>query len=200
MDWIGVTGPTLLSARSFEGRAAARNRKTENVMEDETAIVGDYLIRSGTSDDLLRLESLWLSLYEHQKSNGMLLDLPANAFTLWTASLAPILGRFACLFVAEKNEELFGFLAARIRSLPPYFGGAQAGFISDIYVAETDRGHGLGRKLVLMATDWFQKLGLTRIELQVIMNNTPARELYRQLGWAEELVQMVWEPGPGSPP
>ncbi len=165
-------------------------------MEDETELIGDYLIRSGTSDDVLRLESLWLALYEHQKSHGMLLDLPVDAFSHWTASLAPILTRFACLFVAEKNGELVGFLAGRIRSLPPYFGGSQAGFISDVYVAEPDRGHGLGRKLVLMATGWFQKLGLARIELQVIMNNLPARELYRQLGWSEELVQMVWEPKP----
>jgi ribosomal protein S18 acetylase RimI-like enzyme len=168
--------------------------QAENLMEDETAIIGDYLIRSGTSDDVRRLEPLWLALYEHQKSNGMLLDLPADAFSHWTESLAPILTRFACLFVAEKNGVLVGFLAGRIRSLPPYFGGSQAGFISDVYVAEPDRGHGLARKLVLMATAWFQKLGLTRIELQVIMNNTPARELYRRLGWSEELVQMVWEP------
>jgi hypothetical protein len=50
----------------------------------------------------------------------------------------------------------------------------------------------------LSATRWFQKLGLRRIELQVIMNNTPARELYHQLGWSEELVQMVWEPKAGE--
>ena len=70
------------------------------------------------------------------------------------------------------------------------------GFISDVFVGEADRGRGLGRALVVMETGWFQKLGLTRIELQVIMNNTPARELYRRLGWSEELVQMVWEPKP----
>src|SRR2546422_7777153 len=97
----------------------------------ELAAIGDYLIRSGSADDLLRLESLWLALYEHQKSNGMLLDLPADAFSHWASSLTPILNRFACLFVAEKNSMLVGFLAGRIRSLPPYFGGSQAGFISD---------------------------------------------------------------------
>lgn len=163
-------------------------------MEDKTAKVGEYLIRLGSGDDLVRLESLWLALYEHQKRHGMLLDLPMDAFHHWTASLGPILDRFACLFVAEKNGELVGFLAGRIRFLPPYFGGSQAGFISEVYVADADRGHGLGRKLVSVATSWFQTLGLTRIELQVIMNNTPARNLYRELGWSEELIQMVWEP------
>jgi len=160
----------------------------------ETARIGEYLVRSGSSDDLLRIEALWLALYEHQTRNGMLLDLPTDAFRHWTESVNPLLGRFACLFVAEKSEELVGFLVGRVRALPPYFGGTQAGFISEVYVAEADRGHGLGRKLVLTGTRWFQELGLKRIELQVIMNNTPARNLYRQLGWSEELVQMIWKP------
>ena len=162
-------------------------------MQDETASIGNYLIRPGNGDDMSRLESLWLAFYEDQKRQGMLLDLAVDAFTHWTKSYVPVLGRFACLFVAEKNGELVGFLAGRIRSLPPYFGGFQAGFISDVYVADADRGQGVGRHLVLLATRWFQELGLTRIELQVITNNTPAREFYRQLGWSEELVQMVWE-------
>jgi len=165
-----------------------------DVLENENAIVGDYLIRAGTSEDIQRLDSLWLALYEQQKTNGMLVKLPPDAFDQWVASLAPILDRFACLFVAEKAGELVGFLAGRIRSLPPYFGGTQTGFISDVFVAEAHRGKGLGRKLVSTATSWFQQLGLSRVELQVITNNTPARELYRQLGWAEELVQMVWAP------
>jgi len=162
-------------------------------MENEAVSIGDYLIRPGSSDEVLRLESLWLRFYEDQKSRGMLLDLPADAFSRWTESYIPILGRFACLFVAEINGELIGFLAGRIRSLPPYFGGGQAGFISDVYVADAHRGQGLGRQLVLLATRWFQGLGLTRIELQVVRNNTPALEFYRQLGWSEELIQMVWE-------
>ena len=162
-------------------------------MDNETARIGDYLIRPGSSEDMPRLESLWLAFYEDQKRRGMLLDLPVDAFAHWTKSYVPVLGRFACLFVAEKNGDLVGFLAGRIRSLPPYFGGSQAGFISEVYVANAHRGQGLGRHLVLSATRWFQKVGLMRIELQVIMNNTPARELYHQLGWSEELVQMVWQ-------
>jgi GNAT superfamily N-acetyltransferase len=152
-----------------------------------------YLIRHGGRDDAQSLESLWRALYNDQKSNGMLLDLPADAFHHWTESIVPILGRFACLLIAEKNTEPVGFLAGRIRSLPLYFGGGETGFISDVYVAENHRRQGLGRKLVVDATNWFQALGLSRIELQVIMKNRGARDLYRQLGWADELVQMVWQ-------
>jgi hypothetical protein len=40
---------------------------------------------------------------------------------------------------------------------------------------------------------WFKQSGITRVELQVVMNNEPARRLYREMGWVEELVQMVWQ-------
>jgi ribosomal protein S18 acetylase RimI-like enzyme len=153
----------------------------------------DYLVREGTAEDVPRLKSLWLALYDNQKANGMLVDLPEDAFDRWTASLLPMLGRFTCVFVAEKGEELAGFLAGRVRALPAYFGGAQVGFISDVYVDPAHRRTGLGRQLVSTATEWFQSLGITRLELQVIVNNPAARKLYKDLGWSEELLQMVWQ-------
>jgi GNAT superfamily N-acetyltransferase len=153
----------------------------------------DYVIREGAADDVPRLQSLWLALYENQKVNGMLVDLPNDAFQRWVASLVPMLGRFTCVFVVEKGSDLVGFLAGRVRALPPYFGGAQVGFISEVYVDDAHRRNGLGRQLVSTAMDWFRHLGITRLELQVIMNNPSARKLYRDLGWSEELVQMVWQ-------
>jgi ribosomal protein S18 acetylase RimI-like enzyme len=104
-----------------------------------------------------------------------------------------MLGRFACLFVVERNGELVGFLAGRIRALPSYFGGTQAGFISDVYVDDAHRRNGFGRQLVSTAMDWFRNLGISRLELQVIVNNPAARKLYQDLGWSEELLQMVWQ-------
>jgi ribosomal protein S18 acetylase RimI-like enzyme len=154
----------------------------------------DYLVREGTADDVPRLRLLWLALYENQKANGMLVDLPDDAFDRWTASLAPMLGRFTCLFVVEKRGSPVGFLAGRIRALPAYFGGSQVGFISDVYVDSEHRRNGFGRQLMLMATNWFRNAGVKRLELQVIVNNPSARKLYTDLGWSEELLQMVLQP------
>ena len=151
-------------------------------------------IREAVEDDLSRLRPMWLSLYEHQRKNGMLIELPVDAFQHWSNSLIPVLGRFGCLFVAEDNGELVGFLAGRIRSLPQYFGGDQVGFISEVFVQDSHRSHGIGRRLVAKAVSWFNDQNITRLELQVITRNEGARRLYRQLGWVEELVQMVWLP------
>lgn len=160
----------------------------------ETTANGDYQIRLAVPDDLPRVESMWMALYEHQQQNGMLIQLPANAFELWLSSLKPLLGRFAWLFIIESDGELAGFLAGRVRSLPPYFGGAQVGFISEVYVSDDHRQRGLGERLVTTAMEFFRERGMARVELQVIMNNPAARKLYQRLGWSEELVQMVWQP------
>jgi ribosomal protein S18 acetylase RimI-like enzyme len=149
--------------------------------------------RLATGDDLERVEPLWRALYEHQKANGMFLEIPADGYQHWAASMKPVLGRFACLLLAEGEAELCGFLAGRIRTLPPYFGGYTVGFISEVYVDGSHRKQGIGAEMVTRAVAWFAENGISRVELQVIMNNEPARRLYRQLGWREELVQMVWQ-------
>ena len=36
---------------------------------------------------------------------------------------------------------------------------------------------------------------VARVELHVMVKNERARVLYRELGWTEEVVQMVWDIG-----
>ena len=154
---------------------------------------GKVTVRLAGSDDLARLERLWLGLYKQQRDSGMRLEVPADGYEKWAGSLKAMLGRFACLFVAERGEDIAGFLAGRVRSLPPYFGGYPVGFISEVFVEESYRGRGIGGELVTRAVSWFKDCGISRIELQVIMKNEAARRLYRRLGWEEELVQMIWQ-------
>ena len=161
--------------------------------------VSHAVIRLAGGDDLSSVEPMWVALYEHQRANGMILELPPNAYEHWAASLKPLLGRFACLLVAESDGAAVGFLVGRIRSLPQYFGGYPVGFISEVFAGETHRNQGIGSNLVARAISWFEECGIARVELQVIINNEGARKLYRRLGWRDELVQMVWQKGHQGP-
>jgi GNAT superfamily N-acetyltransferase len=162
-------------------------------MEDQLpAADSSLVIRSGEKADVARLETHWCALYQHQREHGMLLAVPDNGFQQWAAPLASMLGRYACLFIAEEHGEIVGFLAGRIRSVPPYFGGFPCGFISDVFVSDAQRSRGIGEKLLDAASQWFQAHDIKRIELQVIINNVDARRFYQKHGWQEELVQMVW--------
>jgi GNAT superfamily N-acetyltransferase len=151
------------------------------------------ILRHATAADLDRIQPLWHALYQHQFEHGMLLRLPDGAYEAWLKSIAPFLGRFATVVVAELNGEIIAFVAGRIRTLPPYFGAATIGTISEVFVDDSHRGAGVGRRLLTFALDWFREQQITRIELQVVAGNPDGIRFYRQLGWHEELLQMVWD-------
>jgi GNAT superfamily N-acetyltransferase len=159
-------------------------------MSDSQVVV---TIRHGSLEDIDRIEPLWHALYKHQVEHGMLLRLPDDAFQAWVKSIAPFLDRFATLVVAERDHEILGFVAGRVRALPPYFGSSTIGSISEVFVADSHRGGHIGRRLLALAVNWFRTQQITRIELQVVAGNPDGVRFYRQLGWHEELLQMVWD-------
>lgn len=153
-------------------------------------------LREGTADDLPRIRSLWDALYEHQQAHGLLSELTVDGFERWAATLTAILGRFACLFVAEVMAEPVGFLAGRVRVPTAPFVPTPVGFVSEVFVATGRRGTGTGRRLIEAAEGWFVAQGVVRLELQVLSGNTAAQDAYKRLGWQDELVQMVYRLSP----
>ncbi len=153
----------------------------------------DLVLRTATLEDMDRIQPLWHALYQHQFQHGMLLRLPEGAYDAWLKSITPFLGRFANVVVGERNGEIVAFVAGRIRTLPPYFGSATVGAISEVFVSETHRSGGIGRRLLAYALEWFQAQQITRVELQVVAGNPDGIRFYKELGWHEELLQMVWD-------
>jgi GNAT superfamily N-acetyltransferase len=47
--------------------------------------------------------------------------------------------------------------------------------------------------LLGFALEWFRAQQIARVELQVVSGNPDALRFYRQLGWHDELHQMVWD-------
>jgi ribosomal protein S18 acetylase RimI-like enzyme len=58
-------------------------------------------------------------------------------------------------------------------------------WIEDVYVEDAARGTGLGRALVQAGLDRARERGCRRADLDVDPENTPARALYRSLGFTE---------------
>ncbi len=87
--------------------------------------------------------------------------------------------------VAMRDDEVLGWcdilpLAGQMRSHVGILG---------IGIAASERGKGLGRKLILAAIAKATERGLTRIELTVQSENHPARALYRSVGFVHEGTQ-----------
>ena len=155
--------------------------------------VGQPLVRPGTAADVDAVVPLWRRLYEDQTARGMLVRVPADGAAEWAESMRAIVGRFGCLVVSQTPGGIVGFAAGRLRNLPRHFGGASAGFISDVWVEPSARGHGLAALMIQEAVTWFRTQGVRRVELQVIAGNDTAAALYARLGFVGELTQMVRE-------
>src|SRR5882672_3206865 len=147
------------------------------------------IVRHAAAADVDRLDPLWGALYRHQAEHGMLLTLPDGAFGAWRRSMLPFLGRLAVIVVAEHAGAILGFVAGRVRTMPPYFGATPIGTISEVFVCEPHRGGGIGRQMLGSALEWFQSQKITRVELQVVAGNVHGLRFYSQLGWHKELVQ-----------
>ena len=151
------------------------------------------MIRFALAEELDKLESLWNALYEHQRSHGMRIALPQAAFSAWATAIRPSLNRFAIVVVAETVGRFVGFVAGRVRMLPPHFGSNPVGFIGEVFVADKHRSGGVGAKLLSSAIEWYRANGVERIELQVVSGNPDALRFYERLGWSPELVQLTFD-------
>jgi ribosomal protein S18 acetylase RimI-like enzyme len=148
------------------------------------------MIRQATVQDLPNVAILWFLLSIDHRQQGLAYS-EVNA-PEWIASFERTLGKFSFLWVVEDNNPaipITGFVLARIKQAPRYYGSAAVGEISDLYVSEDYRGQGIGSALARVAIDQLKERDLEHIEVRVMASN-PAAEFWRRLGFADDFVQM----------
>lgn len=88
------------------------------------------------------------------------------------------------VYVAEKGGEIFGYVAAHW--LPYLFLPAPEGFISELFVAESVRGQGIGTQLLEAVKIEAQERGCSRLLLlNSRSRDSYKRKFYEKQGWKE---------------
>jgi GNAT superfamily N-acetyltransferase len=187
-DWTAGCGPQPLPMQSRTGESV---KLPFDVPDASTRTV----LRECGADEINKVEGLWRALYQHHRALGMLMPVTENGFESWAASMRPGLGRFTVIVLAEHDQQVGGFAAARVRSNPPWYGGKTSGWLTEILVDESLRGQGIGSWLLKAIVYWFESRGIERVEAQVITGNDRALEQYLRLGWRPETIQIAWESG-----
>lgn len=77
--------------------------------------------------------------------------------------------------MAEESGRLIGFAGAHMIM--------EEGHITNVVVAESARGKGIGKALMLALMQYAANLGVRYLTLEVRASNTPAITLYRSLGF-----------------
>ena len=99
----------------------------------------------------------------------------------------------ACLFVADDDGAIVGYVYAALEPMSWKELRGPAGFIHDIAVQEGVRRGGIAKQLLAAAIDWLRGQGAPRVILWTAAPNEPAQRLFRDLGFRDTMLEMTLE-------
>ncbi len=140
-------------------------------------------IRRAEREDLEGFLLLYRRLlrYHEELDTRFKLDLVGLA-SLWDIVRGMLRSRERCVWLAEREERLVGFVTGRVMQGP---GGTHFGFIGDIFVGEPCRRQGLGTELFRALRQELVELGARSLQLQVAKANVGPRAFWERLGFSE---------------
>lgn len=97
------------------------------------------------------------------------------------------------IYVAEQDSAIVGYIA--VHWLPYLFLPAPEGYISELFVCESARGHGIGTQLLEAVKAEAQSRGCSRLMLVNSRNrDSYRRKFYERQGWKErkEIANFVY--------
>ncbi|MCK6439537.1 MAG: GNAT family N-acetyltransferase [Planctomycetes bacterium] len=153
---------------------------------------GHYVIRDATAADGDALRPLWSALYEHETKSGMVYRLKPDAFEIWWTEAKERLGsRFFFLYVVEdtSNGSVTGFFSGKLRRKPPIYEVGFVATVTEIYVSEQARGHGLAKRMVEHGANVLRAQGITVFDVVGIAGNAESQAFWKSVGWTPEAVQ-----------
>jgi GNAT superfamily N-acetyltransferase len=143
-------------------------------------------IRLTSPSDQVRLLPL---IEQYYKFDSLKFDAQTIGQALQCLLRSRTLGRVWVIDMAAERE-LVGY-AILTYNYDLEFGGVQ-GIITDFFITEPYRRHGLGRRMIAAIAGFCRKSGIRTIELQVTRKNRRARQFYESLGF-ETLERLVMD-------
>ena len=138
----------------------------------------EIIIRPASSDDVGTIHRL---LGDLARSIGAGSSYQSTPQDLHSAGFTDPPAYFA--LVAERGGEGLG-LALYFYTFSTWR-GRRGVYIQDLHVVETERGSGLGRRLVEAVAAHARRDGCTHLRLAVALDNKKARGFYKKLGFTE---------------
>lgn len=102
------------------------------------------------------------------------------------------------VLVAEHAGEVIGYVYADVESTNWMELRGPCGVVQDVYVDESARGLGAGRKLVGAAIDWIRSRGRSQVVLLTKTRNEHAQRLFTALGFRPTMIEMTLDPDAGG--
>jgi ribosomal protein S18 acetylase RimI-like enzyme len=102
-------------------------------------------------------------------------------------------GPDGCVFVADHDDEIAGYIYVALEPLSWKELRGPAGFIHDVAVREDARRTGVARQLLAAGIDWLRERGAPRVVLWTATKNEDAQRLFHTLGFRDTMTEMTLE-------
>jgi ribosomal protein S18 acetylase RimI-like enzyme len=103
------------------------------------------------------------------------------------------------VLVAERADEVIGYVFAGIEPMSWRELRAECGFVHDVFVDGHARRNGIGEALLRAAIRWMEAKGMPRVVLMSAAKNDAAQRLFDRLGFRRTMVEMTLELKSGPP-
>jgi len=104
------------------------------------------------------------------------------------------------LLVALLEDQVVGYILARVMERPPVLLPPRFGFISDLVVTKPYRRRGIGTRLFQAALGWLQAQGITAIHVNVAAANAAAEAFWRKMGFTNYIYHLRLDTQPLTTP
>jgi len=148
-----------------------------------TAPTERILIRKAIESDIAAILPLWRELMEFHSDFDSRFKLAADAVSPGKSHLRSELTKpTSFLAVAEHRSGIVGYCLASVHNQPSFFEHRAYGFVSEFHVSHSFRRRGIGRSLFANMTQWFQRNGVSRIELVTMNGNEGSKAFWQGVG------------------
>lgn len=89
----------------------------------------------------------------------------------------------SCIFIAEENNKIIGYLLAFKINRSEMFKVKKAGLIADVFIERDYRRKGIGDKIVEECFNWFKKDKISFVEINVEFSNRQAMNFWNKKGF-----------------
>ena len=100
------------------------------------------------------------------------------------------------VLVAEDEGRVVGYVYAEIQGTRWMDLRGPSGYVHDVYVDESARGRGAGRKLLEAALAWMREQGRLQVTLFTRTQNERAQRLFASLGFRPTMLEMTLDQPP----
>lgn len=153
----------------------------------------NVIIRPAVEADAEAIGRLWENLVAyHQALDAALPAAVTDGHKVYARRVVDRLyDTHTRILVAVDGDRLIGYVLGVIVDLvPEMFAPEEGGFLADIFVDESYRGRGIGRKLVNTLAEWLRSRGISYLEWYVAARNDSGRSFWQSIGGREIMIRM----------